>query len=589
MRKAVLAPILGIALWSCTDGPVDDELTVAELSERGRHLFFLTDSCVDCHGEDGSGGLAAPPLDAGITPRAIDYQLRTNPEMAELADALQATQQDLLALSVFIRDLTGDLPDSIEVAALATEAPVADANGPMSEQAADAVASVAAGSERLAMLRAVEDFSVVVDTWERRAREGSLKRSYEAAVAAEFDPGEPKFTPEPGKTYFYENAGTRGTRNIRTGETFSPEAMKVVVGDAETREVIASHEIPAELRSAMHSTALSPDGRYVYISGASPSGEVEPQGATPGLSRAAASVLKVDALTLQPVRQLALGGRMHHAQVFQDRYMLIDTFAQDPDGLTAYLFDPETDQVIGGVHEEDLGGNAYTAWTDNEFIYIIMEPAGYGFQAARRHMYGELTVVPTSWVARLDPETWEVLQEYPHPGHRADWICFDHDGSHMYVPSTGNNVVSRINTETGEIAWTRPTGPGPYGCAVNADSSEVWIADKGESTGLVGGRTVTVYETESGRSVDTLFSAYHVDHILLSPDGGEFWATSNYEGAIYVFDAQTREQKTVIDIPGGGDLHGLVWVHYDDAGVGRVVRDQGGFHNGADPRPADSD
>ena len=258
MRKAVLAPILGIALWSCTDGPVDDEVTVAELSERGRHLFFLTDSCVDCHGEDGSGGLAAPPLDAGITPRAIDYQLRTNPEMAELADALQATQQDLLALSVFIRDLTGDPPDSIEVAALATEAPVADANDPMSEQAADAVASVAAGSERLAMLRAVEDFSVVVDTWERRAREGSLKRSYEAAVAAEFDPGEPKFTPEPGKTYFYENAGTRGTRNIRTGETFSPEAMKVVVGDAETREVIASHEIPAELRSAMHSTALSP-------------------------------------------------------------------------------------------------------------------------------------------------------------------------------------------------------------------------------------------------------------------------------------------------------------------------------------------
>ena len=588
MNKAILAPILGIALWSCTGGSVDEELTVAELSERGRHLFFLADSCVECHGADGSGGLAAPPLDAGVTPRAIDYQLRTNPEMAELADSLQATQQDLLALSVFIRELTGDPSDSIDVAALATEAPVAEANGPAGEQDANAVAAVAAGSERLAMLRAIEDFSVVVDTWERRAREGSLMRTYEVIVAAEFDAGEPKFTPEPGKTYFYENAGTRGTRNVQTGETFSPEGMKVVVGDAGTHEVIAWYEIAPELRSSMHSTALSPDGRHVYISGAAPNAETEPQGAAPGLSRAASSVLKVDALTLQPVRQLGVGGRMHHAQVFQDRYMLIDTFAQDPDGLTAYLFDPETDRIIGGVHEEDLGGNAYTAWTDNEFIYIIMEPAGYGFQAARRHMYGELTVVPTSWVARLDPETWEVLQEYPHPGHRADWICFDHDGSHMYVPATGNNVVSRIDTETGEISWTRPTGPGPYGCAVNADASEVWIADKGESTGMVGGRTVTVYETESGRSVDTLFSAYHVDHILLSPDGSEFWATSNYEGAIYVFDAVTREQTEIIDIPGGGDLHGLVWVHYDEDGVGRVVRDQGGFHNGADPRPADS-
>ena len=586
MRKAILAPVLGFALWSCTVGSVDEELTVAELSEHGRELYFLADSCVECHGADGSGGLAAPPLDAGITPRAIDYQLRTNPEMAELADALQATQQDLLALSVFVRELTGDPTDSIDVAALATEAPVAEANDPAAEQAADAGTAVAAGSERLAMLRAVEDFSVVVDTWERRAREGSLMRTYEVTVAAEFDAGEPKFTPEPGKTYFYENAGTRGTRNVQTGETFSPEGMKVVVGDAETHEVIAWYEMAPELRSSMHSTAVSPDGRYVYISGAAPNTETEPQGAAPGLSRAASSVLKVDALTLQPVRQLGVGGRMHHAQVFQDRYMLIDTFAQDPDGLTAYLFDPETDRIIGGVHEEDLGGNAYTAWTDNEFIYIIMEPAGYGFQAARRHMYGELTVVPTSWVARLDPETWEVLQEYPHPGHRADWICFDHDGSHMYVPATGNNVVSRINTDTGEISWTRPTGPGPYGCAVNADASEVWIADKGESTGMVGGRTVTVYETESGRSIDTLFSAYHVDHILLSPDGSEFWATSNYEGAIYVFDAVTREQTEIIDIPGGGDLHGLVWVHYDDDGVGRVVRDQGGFHNGADPRPA---
>ena len=100
---------------------------------------------------------------------------------------------------------------------------------------------------------------------------------------------------------------------------------------------------------------------------------------------------------------------------------------------------------------------------------------------------------------------------------------------------------------------------------------------------LIGGRTITVYETQTGDHVDTLFSAYRVDHILLSPDGNEFWATSNYEGAIYVFDAHTRERKDVIQMPGGGDLHGLVWVHYDQDGVATVVRDQGGFHNDVDP------
>ena len=49
-----------------------------------------------------------------------------------------------------------------------------------------------------------------------------------------------------------------------------------------------------------------------------------------------------------------------------------------------------------------------------------------------------------------------------------------------------------------------------------------------------------------------------------------------------VYD-ETINFVRIIDIPGGGDLHGLVWVNYDDDGVGRVVRDQGGFHNGATP------
>ena len=257
MRNLSGLPLSFIALVSCTNAPQDAAHSVAELSERGRELFFLTDSCVDCHGADGAGGLLAPSLDASVTPRAIDYQLRTNPEMAELADMLDATPDDLLALSVFIRELTGGEEGAIDVAALQAQAPEPET---VDAPAEPATAPSSTASERDAMIRAVEDFSVVVDTWERRARPGSLLRTYDVTVTAEFDPGEPKFTPEPGKTYFYENVGTRGTRNLTTGETFTPEGMKVVVGDAETLEVIASYEIPAELRSSVHSTALSPDG-----------------------------------------------------------------------------------------------------------------------------------------------------------------------------------------------------------------------------------------------------------------------------------------------------------------------------------------
>jgi DNA-binding beta-propeller fold protein YncE len=97
------------------------------------------------------------------------------------------------------------------------------------------------------------------------------------------------------------------------------------------------------------------------------------------------------------------------------------------------------------------------------------------------------------------------------------------------------------------------------------------------------GRTVSVLDAKSGRLLATLFSGYEVDHILLSPNGKEMWATSNGEGRIYVFDTETREQITVIQMPQNGDPHGLVWVHYDDEGEPRVVRDQGGFLGGVNP------
>jgi len=83
--------------------------------------------------------------------------------------------------------------------------------------------------------------------------------------------------------------------------------------------------------------------------------------------------------------------------------------------------------------------------------------------------------------------------------------------------------------------------------------------------------------------LETLFSGYEVDHVLLSPDGKEMWATANGEGRIFVFDAKTRKQTHVIDMPNFGDPHGLVWVQYDEDGNSKVTRDQGGFHNGVSP------
>ncbi len=61
------------------------------------------------------------------------------------------------------------------------------------------------------------------------------------------------------------------------------------------------------------------------------------------------------------------------------------------------------------------------------------------------------------------------------------------------------------------------------------------------------------------------------------------WATSNGEGRIYVYDAESKELIRKIEMPGNGDAHGLIWVHYDENGRAATVRDQGNFHNGVNP------
>lgn len=575
-RLIIIAAGLAAGFWSVV-GQSQDQSEIDALAARGEALFTEPASCWVCHGENAEGRIG-PSLEFGPTPFDIHYQFGANPQMAPLRELLQPEDEDFVALSVYLRHRFGDPDQPIDVEALR-----ATLN---SVQEFEAVPGYFL-TQRDRTVEEVETFESVLADWQRRAKTGNIKRDYQVREVASFDPGEPMFTPEPGKTYFYENLGTSG--GFRPEGAPPPESAQIVVGDAGTKEVIASYELPPELRGGVHTTVMSPDGKYVYIIGARP------------FSRASGafslttpqSLLKVDAVTLQPVKQLMIGARLHHGQIFQDRYLLLDSFARDADGLDVMLFDPETDQIVGGVRSDELGGSPYTAWTDDEYIYILMEPLGYGtargdktwsgYLAGISLSTGRLMAIRPFWVARLDPRTWQVVQEYPYPGYRGDWIAFDAAREHMYVPAGASANLSKINLETGEVVWAAPTGTGPYSANLNGDETEVWVADKGETTNMFG-RTITIIDNASGRQRQTLFSGYQIDHLLLAPNGREFWGTSNGEGRIYVFDTETYKQTHVIDMPQFGDPHGLVWVHYDEDGTSGVVRDQGGFHNGIDPR-----
>ena len=548
--------------------------TVEELVARGGELFHADIGCHVCHGPNAQG-LVGPTLHFGPTPVDIFDQLESNPMMGVIVAEMDPSDADLEAIAMYIRTLA-DLPLEIGLVqgwrtALATV------------KANQAQQLEFNKTPRDLQVEAIETFASVQETWTRRAREGDLTSHYQTEVIATFDPGEPKFTPEPGKTYFYENVGTTSSPSVLYDGYVPPPSNQIVVGDAETKEIIASYMLPESLRATVHGTVMSPDGRYVYIIGARP-GQADD---VPTVN-SSATLIKADALTLQPIKQFTIGGRIHHAQAFRD-LVLIDMFARDPDGLGVFLLDPETDEVVGGIRDVDLGGFAYTAWSDKdyEYIYALVEPAGYapgratGMFAAVSMYQGRFTALRPFWIAKIDPDTWEVLREYPIPGYRPNWLVVDSAKENMYVINSLSNAA-KINIETGEVVWTNGTGIGPYGASLNIDETELWVADKGEGAHHLG-RTVTIIDTQTGHATETLYGAYKVDHVLLDPTGTEMWATSNGEGRIYVYDAESRELTNIIDMPGNGDAHGLVWVHYDENGEPRVVRDQGNFHGGINP------
>lgn len=568
------ATVGGITSATANESDPMQAASLDELVQLGEELYMRPVSCWVCHGENAEGRVG-PMLLNGPTAADIFDQIQSNPQMGMLERELNPTDEDLVAIALYLRQLA-ELPISADLTA-----ELYKSLAQRKAQQADAVEYPK--SVRDLAVEQIESFDTVIEGWERKAQQGSLAKSYEVRVLQTFEPGTPKFEPEKGKTYFYETIGYSSNPSLLPKDFVRAASSQFVVGDAETKEIIASNELPVHLRSAVHTTLLSPDGKWIYIVGAK-EGEMHAKATL----RTPATVIKVDAVTLQPVKRFTIGGRLHHGQVFRDKYLLIDTFARDPNGLDIMLFDPETDTILGGVRDEELGGATYTAWTDNEFIYVLMEPTGYapgsgtGMTAIRDLYSGKLTTIRPFWVARIDPETWEVLQEYPFPGFRGNWITIDSKKEFMYVPGAGSSNISKINIKTGEIEWAAGTGIGPYGSGLNADESEIWIADKGEGTGHLG-RTITVLETATGRILDTLFSGYKVDHVLLSPNGKEMWATSNGEGRVFIFDQETREQIKVIDMPQLGDPHGTVWVHYDENGDSRVIRDQGGFHNGVNP------
>ncbi|MDG2316367.1 MAG: hypothetical protein P8M36_05550, partial [Gammaproteobacteria bacterium] len=174
--------------------------TMDDLIERGRMLYHAEPvGCWVCHG-DTAQGRVGPTLQFGPTPTDIFEQLESNPTMSVIMTELNLNDNDLIALSIYLRTMA-ELPLEDTMPAQWREALV-------QAKTTRAQELVFSKTERDIAVEAIESFGSVITSWEQRANEGNLESHYDSRIVATFNPGTQKFKPQKNHIYFYENIGT---------------------------------------------------------------------------------------------------------------------------------------------------------------------------------------------------------------------------------------------------------------------------------------------------------------------------------------------------------------------------------------------
>ncbi|MBI4456294.1 MAG: YncE family protein [Acidobacteria bacterium] len=382
--------------------------------------------------------------------------------------------------------------------------------------------------------------------------------------------GPPAYDVQAGDLLFFTNAGTSyGSVNTRNS---------IVVINAKTKRPIAMSDLEPgwSQNFSSHSGGTSPNAWYVYLPAMGFSGTPQPP-----------ALLVLDARTLKISQIIRSGGQPHHVKIYQDSQghdrVLVEDFnwagLGDFKGAGFYVLDPySNNQVVGGMSPGDVVGNPYVGQTapDGKYLYYSMPPPNFR----------QLIPFIDGALAKINMETWKVEQYIPMHKYPL-WTVFSNDGKWAWITNSEDSEVLKIQRGTGpgdldKVVAEVPTGPGPYGLRMNIDDTELWVADKGETLPGQRGVTLTIIDPQNNKIKETIqTNCITNDHLILSPNGEEMWATCNQSHEIVVLDTRTHKITARIPMPNDGDAHGgsFVWYfNWNNRIEGETVSDQNGLH-----------
>lgn len=263
-----------------------------------------------------------------------------------------------------------------------------------------------------------------------------------------------------------------------------------------------------------HGLAVSPDGRFLYISTA----HGQPFG----------FLWKIEAATGKVLGRVELGYFPATVQV-------------TPDGAYAYV-------VNFNVHGDMVPSSVSVVETDSMLEVARIEtctmPHGSRINPQGTKQYSACMM--DNQVVEIDTRTFAVARRFSVPACSPTWAQPSADGARLYVACNKSNEVLELDVAGWTVTRRFPAGDGVYNLAVTHDGRLLLATNKR-------GQSVSVFDLALGKEASRIATKRRIVHgVVVSPDDRYAFVSVEGVGAqpgtVEVIDLATRTGVAAVDV-----------------------------------------
>ena len=230
----------------------------------------------------------------------------------------------------------------------------------------------------------------------------------------------------------------------------------------------------------------------------------------------------IDPADYSEIARLPTGANPHEVAVSPDGNIAYVSDYGGAQGSTLTVVDLETNSVTATWSTEgNIGPHGIWVSDDGDRVWATTET--------------------TQSVVELDTASGEVTNSWSTDARGSHQLTPSLDDRFLYVADIGEGTLTAIDREL-DVVNAIEVGGGPEALDVSPDGSEIWV-------GLRDDHEIAVIDAATGEITDRFASGGQMPiRLKFTTDGARVYVSNAVSGAVAVFDAESRELITTIDV-----------------------------------------